>query len=154
MRCPFCRVDNDKVVDSRASEDGYSIRRRRLCLNCRRRYTTRERLGEDVVQVVKKDGIREPFDPEKIRRGLERACYKRPISNEQIEAIVSAVGFEVQSNFDAEVQSRHLGDIVMDKLRDLDHVAFVRFASVYREFKDVQDFVHEIEPILRANSDH
>lgn len=154
MRCPFCRVDNDRVVDSRASEDGYTIRRRRLCLKCRRRYTTRERLDEEIVQVVKKDGRREPFDPEKLRRGLQTACEKRPISIAQIQAIVASVQEEIQSNFDAEVPSRHVGDIVMDKLRDLDQVAYVRFASVYRDFKDPQDFLHEIEPILRANRDH
>jgi transcriptional repressor NrdR len=150
MRCPFCRIDNDKVVDSRASDDGYSIRRRRLCMHCRRRYTTRERLDESVLRVVKKDGLREPFDPEKIRRGLFLACYKRPIANEQIEALVLAVENEVHAKFDAEAPSRRIGEIVMEKLRDLDHVAFVRFASVYREFKDAQDFVHEVEPILRG----
>jgi transcriptional repressor NrdR len=151
MRCPYCRVDNDKVVDSRACDDGYSIRRRRLCLKCKRRYTTRERLDEDVVRVIKKDGLREPFDLEKIRGGVLLACYKRPIAKEQIDALVLAVDNEVHAQFDAEVHSRQIGEMVMEKLRDLDHVAFVRFASVYREFKDAQDFVHEIEPILRGN---
>lgn len=150
MRCPFCRVDNDRVVDSRASEDGYTIRRRRLCNHCRRRYTTRERLDEEVIQVVKKDGRREPFDPEKLKRGLQTACEKRPISIAQIETIVHSVQEEIQNTFDAEVPSRHVGDIVMDKLRELDQVAYVRFASVYREFKDPQDFLLEIEPILKA----
>lgn len=153
MRCPYCQVDNDKVVDSRACDDGFSIRRRRLCLNCRKRYTTRERLDEDVVRVVKKDGVREPFDADKIRRGLLKACYKRPIGIDQIDALVLAVENEVHGRFDAEIHSRRLGEIVMEKLKRLDQVAFVRFASVYREFKDAHDFAHEIEPILRDSGD-
>jgi transcriptional repressor NrdR len=141
-------VDNDRVIDSRASEDGFAIRRRRECLDCRRRYTTYERIEEWAVKVVKKDGTRTPFERDKIKRGLEKACWKRPISEEQIEAIVSAIESEVYGKFDSEVPSKNLGELVMQQLRQLDQVAFVRFASVYREFKDVRDFVEELEPML------
>src|SRR5262245_4907149 len=106
MRCPFCKVDNDKVTDSRASEDGYSIRRRRECLGCNRRFTTYERLEEMSIKVVKKDGIREPFDREKIRTGLQKACWKRPISDEQIEAVVSAIEGEIYALGEYEIESR------------------------------------------------
>jgi transcriptional repressor NrdR len=150
MKCPFCHVDNDRVIDSRASQDGYAIRRRRECLGCRRRYTTYEQIEEHAVKVVKKDGARVPFDREKIKRGLEKACWKRPIRDEQIEAIVSAVEKEVYTNFDTEVDSRYLGELVMKLLKELDQVAFVRFASVYRQFKDVRDFVEELQPMLAA----
>ena len=148
MKCPFCQIDNDRVIDSRASEDGLAIRRRRECLSCKRRYTTYERLEQFTIKVVKKDGVRVPFEREKIRQGLEKACWKRPISAEQIETVVSDIANDVNSQFESEVESRHLGDLVMDHLRRLDQVAFVRFASVYREFKDVRDFVEELEPML------
>lgn len=148
MKCPFCRQDNDRVVDSRASEDAFAIRRRRECLSCRRRYTTYERVEELAIKVVKKDGVRVPFDRDKIKRGLTRACWKRPVSDEQIESVVSAVEAEIYTNFDSEVDSQHVGELVIQQLRDLDEVAFVRFASVYRQFKDVRDFVEELQPIL------
>jgi len=131
MKCPYCRADNDRVLDSRASQDGFAIRRRRECLDCKRRYTTYERIEATTVKIIKKDGTREPFDHAKIKRGLEKACWKRPISDEQIEA-----------------ESRHVGELVMQHLRDLDEVAYVRFASVYRQFKDVRDFVDELRPML------
>ncbi len=149
MRCPYCRADNDRVIDSRASEDGFAIRRRRECLGCKRRYTTYERLEEINVKVVKKDGIREPYQREKIRRGLEKACWKRPISDEQIGAIVSAVESDIYGKFDTEIESRRLGDLIMEHLAKLDEVAYVRFASVYRRFQDAHDFVDELAPILR-----
>jgi transcriptional repressor NrdR len=149
MKCPFCEVDRDKVTDSRASEDGSAIRRRRHCLNCDRRFTTYERYERTTLQVVKKNQVREPFEREKIRSGLERACWKRPISAEQIETIVTAVETEVFDDFEDEIDSRVLGEMVMDRLRTLDQVAFVRFASVYREFKDVRDFVQELQPMLQ-----
>jgi transcriptional repressor NrdR len=152
MKCPFCREDNDRVIDSRASEDGFAIRRRRECLNCRRRYTTYERLDEIVVKVVKKDGVREPFDREKIRRGLAKACWKRPISDDQIEDVISSVESAVYTMYDSEVPTRELGQLVMDHLAHLDQVAYVRFASVYREFKDVRDFVDELQPMLKAGT--
>jgi transcriptional repressor NrdR len=150
MMCPFCRNGETKVIDSRASED-FVIRRRRECLICERRFTTYEKIEESPLKVIKKDGTRVPFDREKIRVGLEKACYKRPVSESQIEAIICDVEADVYQNFDREVPSRHIGEKVFDRLRTIDQVAFVRFASVYREFKDVNDFVEELEPMLRAN---
>ena len=152
MRCPFCREDNDKVVDSRLSENGFAIRRRRLCLSCNRRYTTSERLLDIGLKVIKKNGILEPFDPQKIRAGLQKACWKRAISEEQIEKVISDVEQEVYSNFDMEIESGVLGEIVIEQLMKIDQVAYVRFASVYREFKDVKDFVEELRPILNKNT--
>jgi transcriptional repressor NrdR len=149
MRCPNCGVDNDKVIDSRTSEDGFAIRRRRECMACGRRSTTYERLEEVEVKVVKKDGVREPFNREKIRSGLAKACWKRPISDAQIDALVSSVEAKIHSEHDAEISTSDLGDMVMDKLKDLDEVAYVRFASVYRRFKDVRDFVDELKPMLK-----
>lgn len=148
MKCPFCHVDNDRVIDSRASQDAYAIRRRRECLACGRRYTTYERLEEPVLRVVKKDGIRAPFDRGKIKAGLEKACWKRPISAEQIDQIVSAIENDIYENFDSEVDSGYIGELAMRHLRQLDQVAFVRFASVYRQFQDVRDFVDELGPML------
>ena len=148
MLCPFCRSDNDRVIDSRAGDDGASIRRRRECLGCRKRFTTYERVERQPLAVVKKGGDREPFDRDKIRRGLAKACWKRPVSEEQIEGVVSALEASLYGRFDTEVPSRVIGEQLMDLLRTLDQVAFVRFASVYREFKDVRDFVDELEPIL------
>lgn len=148
MRCPFCRHDNDKVIDSRASEEGYVIRRRRQCMSCKRRFTTYERLEGQALKVVKKDGVREPFDVEKIRRGLAKACWKRPVSDQAVEKVIAAVENEVYAEYDSEIDSRELGELVMQHLADLDQVAYVRFASVYREFKDVRDFVAELEPML------
>jgi transcriptional repressor NrdR len=148
MKCPFCRTDNDRVVDSRASEDGFAIRRRRECSSCHRRYTTYERLEEIALKVVKKDGARAPLDREKIKRGLERACWKRPVTDMQIDDVVTAIENDIYSKYEAEIDSRQLGELVMRRLRDLDEVAFVRFASVYREFSDVTDFVNELQPML------
>jgi transcriptional repressor NrdR len=145
-------MDNDRVIDSRSCEEGFAIRRRRECLKCKRRYTTYERLEENAVKVVKKDGVREPFSREKIRRGLARACWKRPVSDEQIESIVAAVEGEVYANFDREIPSREIGEMVMEHLGELDQVAFVRFASVYRQFKDVRDFVAELRPMLNRGN--
>jgi transcriptional repressor NrdR len=148
MRCPFCRVDNDRVIDSRAGDDGTSIRRRRECLDCKKRFTTYERVERQLISVVKKGGDREPFEREKIKRGLAKACWKRPITEEQIEVAVSALESELYGTYETEIPSRVLGERVMELLRGLDQVAFVRFASVYREFKDIRDFVEELEPIL------
>jgi transcriptional repressor NrdR len=147
MKCPYCLADNDRVLDSRASQDGFAIRRRRECLGCKRRYTTYERI-EATVKIVKKDGSREPFDHTKIKQGLEKACWKRPISDEQLEAIIAAVENELDAKSESEVESRYVGELLMQHLRGLDEVAYVRFASVYRQFKDVQDFVKELRPML------
>lgn len=150
MRCPYCRKDNDRVIDSRASQDGAAIRRRRECVACSRRYTTYERPEETTIKVVKKDGSRAPFDREKIQQGLERACWKRPISTRQIGAAVDAIENDVYQSFETEIETAELGQLVMEHLRELDQVAFVRFASVYRQFKDAQDFVEELRPMLDA----
>jgi transcriptional repressor NrdR len=151
MKCPFCRTDNDKVIDSRGSDDGFAIRRRRECLSCGRRYTTYERLHEVNLKVVKKDNVRDNFDPEKIREGLLKACWKRPVSAVQIEDMVTRIEQQIYSSFDMEIDSQDLGEIVMNELMKVDQVAYVRFASVYREFKDVRDFVEELEPMLRSH---
>ncbi|MFQ5732830.1 MAG: transcriptional regulator NrdR [Planctomycetaceae bacterium] len=149
MLCPFCRDGETKVIDSRAHQE-FSIRRRRQCLKCERRFTTHERIEDSPVKVVKKDGARVPFDREKIRVGLEKACYKRPVSQAEIERIICDVESQIYQDFEREVPSRTIGEIVFDALRDVDQVAFVRFASVYREFKDVNDFVEELEPLVRS----
>ena len=148
MKCPFCRADNDRVIDSRTCQDGFSIRRRRECLKCRRRYTTYERIEESTIKVVKRDGTRVPFARQKIKSGLERACWKRPISDREIERTVAAIENDVYGSFETEIDSQRLGELVMDHLRDLDEVAFVRFASVYRQFADAGDFVEEVRPFL------
>jgi transcriptional repressor NrdR len=148
MKCPYCRADNDKVLDSRASQDGFAIRRRRECLACKHRYTTYERIEATTVKIVKKDGSREAFDHAKLKRGLEKACWKRPVGDDQLESIIASVENELESAFESEVESRHVGELVMQHLRDIDEVAYVRFASVYRQFKDVQDFVEELRPML------
>lgn len=152
MQCPFCRQNETKVIDSRASDE-FSIRRRRECLDikCGKRFTTYEKIEEESLRVIKKDGTRVPYDREKIHSGLEKACYKRPVSDEQIERIITEVEGEIRQNFEREVPSRYIGEQVMERLRDVDQVAYVRFASVYREFKDVSDFVDELEPMLRES---
>ncbi len=148
MRCPFCRADNDRVTDSRAGDEGATIRRRRECLACRRRFTTYERVERQALTVVKKEGQRDPFDRDKIRRGLAKACWKRPVTEDDIEAVVTALEGELYGTFEGDVPSQVIGERLMELLKDLDQVAYVRFASVYREFKDVRDFVDELEPIL------
>jgi transcriptional repressor NrdR len=152
MKCPFCRADNDKVIDSRSSQDGLAIRRRRECVACGRRFTTYERPEETTIKVIKKDGSRVPFEREKIKQGLERACWKRPINSRQIENTTAAIENDVYQQFESEVQSRQLGELVMRYLRDLDEVAFVRFASVYRQFNDVYDFFEELRPMLEGQN--
>lgn len=156
MRCPFCKEDRDKVIDSRSSEGGRVVRRRRECISCRRRFTTRERI-EDVIklQVIKKDDSRAPFDRTKILQGLQGACYKRPVSVDALEALVEEVEEEVFQNFDREVESQFIGERVMRKLRLIDQVAYVRFASVYHDFKDIHDFideVHEVSDLARGDT--
>ena len=148
MKCPFCQADNDRVIDSRASHDGFATRRRRECLDCKQRYTTYERIEGTSVKIVKKDGTREPFDRAKIKRGLEKACWKRPVSDKQLEDIIAAVENELESRFETEVDARLVGELVMQRLREVDEVAYVRFASVYRQFKDLRDFVDELKPML------
>ena len=148
MRCPICRADNDRVIDSRAGDDGATIRRRRECLDCRRRFTTYERVERQPLTVVKKGGERDPFDRDKIKRGLAKACWKRPVSDDDVEGVVSALEAELHGGYEGEVPSQVIGERLMELLKDLDPVAYVRFASVYREFKDARDFVDELEPII------
>ncbi|MEI6635362.1 MAG: transcriptional regulator NrdR [Planctomycetota bacterium] len=148
MRCPFCRSDNDRVIDSRSGDDGATIRRRRECLACRRRFTTYERVERQLLTVVKKEGVRDPFDRDKIKRGLAKACWKRPVTEDEIEGVVASLEAELYGAYESDVPSRVIGERLMELLKDLDQVAYVRFASVYREFKDARDFVDELEPIL------
>jgi transcriptional repressor NrdR len=138
-------------MDSRASEDGYVIRRRRECLGCKRRYTTYERLEELGIKVVKKDGVREPFSREKIKSGLAKACWKRPISDDQIDGIIEHVESYIYRHCESEIDSTKVGELVMERLSHVDQVAYVRFASVYRRFEDVRDFVNELQPMLKTN---
>ncbi|HDN86513.1 MAG: transcriptional regulator NrdR [Candidatus Omnitrophota bacterium] len=148
MRCPYCNHNEDKVVDSRETQEGASIRRRRECLNCGRRFTTYEYVEKIPLMVVKKDGRREPFSRQKILEGLLKACQKRPISVERLDKLVSDIEKEIQKKFDQEVDSRYIGELVMEKLSQIDDVAYVRFASVYRQFKDVNQFMRELRDIL------
>jgi transcriptional repressor NrdR len=148
MRCPFCNYNEDKVVDSRETQDAAAIRRRRECLNCGKRFTTYEYVEKTPLMVIKKDGRREPFNREKILSGLLKACQKRPVSMERLEQLVGEVETEIQKKFEQEVESRHVGELVMDKLSQLDGVAYVRFASVYRHFKDINQFMRELREML------
>lgn len=147
MRCPYCHSEQNKVVDSRFREVGNVIRRRRLCLDCSRRFTTYERIEEMMPMVIKKDGRREPFNREKISSGINRACEKLPISVDQKDAIVSAIERHFADKGEKEVSSDEIGLIVIGKLRELDHVAYVRFASVYRSFKNIDDFDQELKEL-------
>ncbi|CAI4029883.1 NrdR transcriptional repressor [Nitrospira tepida] len=149
MKCPFCDALEDKVVDSRMAKEGELIRRRRECLGCKRRYTTYERVEETLPLVVKKDGRREPFDRGKIIAGLKRACEKRPISMATIEAVADHIEKRIQELGETEVASRTIGEEVMEALRELDQVAYVRFASVYRDFKDIDQFMDELKSLAR-----
>lgn len=151
IRCPFCHEDANRALETVIAESGFAVRRQRECLSCRRQYTTLERSEQRTLKVIKKDGSRLPFDRQKIRQGLERACWKRPVSDEQIEAVVAAVEEDVHSRAEPEVETSYVGELVMQHLRKLDQVAFVRFASVYRRFQDVQDFVDELDEILAKN---
>lgn len=148
MKCPFCSHIEDKVIDSRTSKDGNSIRRRRECLQCERRFTSYERVEEVLPMMVKKDGRREPFDREKILHGLEKALEKRPIDMESREKLVDGIEKKLLSLGLREMPTSRVGEEVMAGLRDLDKVAFVRFASVYREFKDVTEFMDELKTLL------
>lgn len=150
MKCPFCGHLEDKVVDSRESKDGDSIRRRRECLHCTRRFTSYERIDEIPYMVVKKDGRRESFDRKKIMTGLMRAAEKRPISATQLEEIVNTVERYVMESSDRERQTNELGKIIMKELKKLDKVAYVRFASVYLEFEDVSEFMNELKYLVRS----
>jgi transcriptional repressor NrdR len=152
VRCPFCKENRDKVVDSRSSDAGRIIRRRRQCLACRRRFTTYEKIGESFrLSVVKKDQSRVPYDREKVIAGLKKACYKRPVSVEQVQEIADKVEEDIFRNFDKEVSSAFIGEKVMLHLRSVDNVAYIRFASVYREFEDAGELIEEVSQAIEES---
>lgn len=149
MKCPFCNQENTRVIDSRPVPDNNSIRRRRQCDECGKRFTTYEKIESIPLTVIKKDQSREQYDRRKIQDGVTRACYKRPISVEKIESMIDEIETEVFNREEKEIPSAVIGEIVMDKLKDLDAVAYVRFASVYREFKDIDTFLDELKKIMK-----
>ncbi len=151
MRCPYCGEDNDRVLDSRSSDDGRVVRRRRQCLACGRKFTTKEYILDLPVMVLKSDGQREPFAREKLLRGINIACNKRPISHEQIEEVVEKVQGEIQDMRVKEISSKQIGEFVSKHLRDLDEVAYVRFASVYRKFQDTEEFLEELQDLIKKH---
>ncbi|MDD4954984.1 MAG: transcriptional regulator NrdR [Candidatus Omnitrophica bacterium] len=148
MKCPFCNHNEDRVIDSRETSEGTAIRRRRECSACNKRFTTYEYVEKTPLMVIKKDGRREPFIREKILSGIRSACQKRPVSTEKVEKLVAEIETEIQKKFDQEVDSRFIGELVMEKLSRIDDVAYVRFASVYRQFKDINQFMRELRDIL------
>ncbi|GIP38217.1 transcriptional repressor NrdR [Paenibacillus sp. J31TS4] len=153
MKCPYCDHAGTKVLDSRSANENKSIRRRRECEKCARRFTTFEMVEETPLVVIKKDGSREEFNREKILRGLIRACEKRPVSVETLEGMVSEVEMQIRNTAQSEVESREIGEILMNQLYPVDEVAYVRFASVYRQFKDINMFMKELTQILMKNQE-
>jgi len=152
MKCPYCGNIEDKVVDSRSNPDGDIIRRRRECLKCQRRFTTYEHIEKSTIMVVKKDSRREPFDKNKLLAGIIKACEKRPVSMEKMQELVDEVERTLENKFEKEIPSKEIGEAAMRLLQHLDDVAYVRFASVYREFKDVNHFMSEISRLLKNNN--
>lgn len=148
MKCPFCGEENTKVIDSRPAEENNSIRRRRQCEVCGKRFTTYEKVETIPLIVIKKDDNREPYDRSKIERGIVRSCHKRPVSYDQIVSTVEEIEAEIFNKEEKEISSNEIGEIVMDKIKELDQVAYVRFASIYREFKDVNTFMDELKKFL------
>ncbi|MBR5517146.1 MAG: transcriptional repressor NrdR [Firmicutes bacterium] len=148
MRCPFCDNVDTKVIDSRPTEEGHAIRRRRGCDKCNRRFTTYEKVEETILMVIKKDGRREAFDRAKILNGIIKACEKRPVTMAQMEEIVAEIEKTISNSMEKEIESYDIGELIMNHLKDVDEVAYVRFASVYRQFTDVNTFVKEIEKLL------
>ena len=153
MKCPACIYKETKVIDSRLSKDGASIRRRRECLKCEKRFTTYEYVEQVPLMVVKRDSRRQPFDRTKIISGLLKACEKRPVSTDKIEDITSEIERSLQRKYDREVDAKEIGELIMEKLAMLDEVAYVRFASVYRQFRDVNQFMNELKVILNKDKD-
>ena len=154
MRCPFCKEDRDKVIDSRSSEGGRVIRRRRQCLSCKKRFTTYEKIGESFkLNVIKKDGSRVPYDREKMIAGLQKACYKRPVSANKIQEAADKIEEAIFKNYDKEVSSIFVGECAMKHLRTVDNVAYIRFASVYREFTDAGEFIDEVTQAINESTD-
>ncbi len=148
MRCPFCGHAEDRVIDSRPSEEGAAIRRRRECISCGSRFTTYEKIETLPLLVIKKDGTRQPFDREKLISGIIKSCEKRPVSTAQVEELVSRIELQIQNALKREISSREIGEMVMEGLKSIDEVAYVRFASVYRQFRDVNSFLEELNEML------
>ena len=148
MRCPYCGYRESKVVDSRPADEGASIRRRRECLSCEKRFTTYETVEYLPMVVIKKDGSRQSFDRSKVLRGIQRSCEKRPVSVAEMERMVTEIEQELQSALEREITTEQVGEMVMKRLKDVDEVAYVRFASVYRQFKDIDTFMHELNKLL------
>lgn len=151
MKCPFCENQDTKVIDSRPTEEGHAIRRRRECENCKKRFTTYEKVEEIPLVVIKKDGSREVFDRNKVMNGILKACEKRPVSLEAIEGIVNDIERGLNNMMEKEIKTKIIGEVIMDHLVELDEVAYVRFASVYRQFKDVNTFIAEIEKLVNKD---
>jgi transcriptional repressor NrdR len=147
MKCPACGFLDDKVVDSRVIKDGAGVRRRRVCLNCSHRFSTYEGIIREELRVIKRNGVLEDFDKDKLRNGIANACYKRPVASDVIDALVEEISGQIQKDFDKDIPSREIGIYVMNALRKVDQVAYVRFASVYRKFKDVEEFINEIRAL-------
>ena len=153
MKCPYCEYGESKVIDSRPTDEGEAIRRRRECLGCGKRFTTYEKVENIQLMVIKKDGSREQFDREKLLRGIQRSCEKRPVPAAEMERIVNEIENAVQNLLEREVKTEQIGEMVMEKLKEIDEVSYVRFASVYRQFTDVNTFVAEIEKLLTAQKE-
>ena len=153
MKCPFCEFEESKVIDSRPTDEGEAIRRRRECLSCAKRFTTYEKIETIPLMVVKKDGSRQLFDRAKLHAGIRLACQKRPVSYEEMERLVARVESSVQSGPDNEISTAKIGEMIMEGLKEIDEVAYVRFASVYRQFKDINTFMGELESLLKEQSE-
>ena len=152
MKCPFCGYDDSKVLDTRPTDEGYTIRRRRECLKCQKRFTTYEKIEQSPVMVIKKDGNRQAFDRDKIVRGMIKSCEKRPVSADEIEEAVNNIEKKIENSMRREITSLEIGEMVMDELKDLAQVSYVRFAPVYREFTDLQSFVDELENFVKKKN--
>jgi len=152
MKCPYCSSLESKVIDSRPTDDGHVIRRRRECINCAQRFTTYEKIEEIPIIIVKKDGTRESYNRMKVLNGIIRACEKRPVSMEQMERLIDQIETRMHTSMEKEIQSELIGELVMSGLKDLDEVAYVRFASVYRQFKDINTFIHELTKFLHEKA--
>jgi transcriptional repressor NrdR len=152
MKCPSCGCQEDKVIDSRTSKEGASVRRRRECIECQYRFTTLEEVVPAEMSVIKRDGNREEFDAQKIRDGMNKACWKRPVRETQIDKLTDDVLKQIEQSGEREIESERIGEIVMVKLQDIDEVAYVRFASVYRKFKDIDQFIDEIKGLSKKKS--
>ncbi len=153
MRCPFCSYEESKVIDSRPAENGTIVRRRRECIECKRRFTTYEKLESVPLVVIKKSGDRQTYDRNKILSGILKACEKRPISADTIEGLLDIIEYKILTTYDKEIQSKDIGEIVIEELKKIDEIAYVRFASVYRQFKDINTFMDELKSMLDENKE-